>query len=157
MRETEEIHGIRTLASPAAGEVFPAGELDASFGGGRCGDGLAVGAGGLARLLYSIVPAAEICAPANGAVTAAESRFFRLRTGDGLEIQVSLSGDAEYFLRTGDIAATGKPVCRISREDFRRGRAGAAVTFCDSGRITELHVLAGIKRAGDVAAEYRLI
>lgn len=157
MQETESIYGVRTLVSPAAGEVFPARELDTSVGGERYGEGLAVGAGGLARLYYSIIPAAEICAPASGAVTAAESRWFRLRTGDGLELQVSLSGEAEYYLRTGDLAAAGKPVCRISREDFRRGRAGAVVTFCDSGRITELHVISGIKRAGTAAAEYRVL
>lgn len=134
------------------GQVFPSSLLSTSHG-----DGLAVSGSGIAGLYYRIVPAAEIVAPVNGAVTAAEERNFRLRTPDGLEITVSLSGSAEYFLTVGELAAAGEPVCRISREAFRKGVPGAAVTFCDSGKITELHVHSGIKRAGDIAAEYKLL
>ncbi len=144
---------VRRLYAPAAGEVLPSGTLNAGEGE-RYGEGFAVCAEGVMRLYYRLVPAVEICAPADGAVILTESRGFRLRMSDGLELQVNLPGDAEYFLRPGDMAPAGEPVCRISREDFCRGRTGAAVTFCDSGRVTELHIFPGIKRTGSLAAEY---
>lgn len=147
---------MRTLLCPAAGVVFPARELENAEGGKHFGEGLAVGAGGLAGLYYRLVPAAEILSPADGAVTAAESDRFRLRTGDGLELLITLSGEAEYYIAAGALASAGQPVCRISREEFSRGRAGAVVTFCDSGRITELHVHSGLRLAGKPAAEYRV-
>lgn len=147
---------MRTLLCPATGVVFPARELEAAGGAKHFGEGFAVGAGGLVGVYYRLVPAAEILSPADGAVTAAESGWFRLRTGDGLELLVSLSGEAEYFIAAGALAAAGQPVCRISREDFSRGRAGAVVTFCDSSKITELHVHSGLKLAGKPAAEYKI-
>ena len=92
--------------------------------------------------------------PADGAVTAAENATFRLRTGDGLELEVLLPCGAEYFVQTGDMARAGEPVCRISSEELRREKAVVKVQFTDSSRMTELHVLAGQKRAGAPAAEY---
>ena len=77
-----------------------------------------------------------------------------LRTGDGLELEVLLPCGAEYFVQTGDMARAGEPVCRISSEELRREKAVVKVQFTDSSRVTELHVLAGQKRAGAPAAEY---
>lgn len=145
----------RRLLSPAAGRIFPARELDTADGGGiRFGEGFAVSAEGISRLYYRLAPAAEIAAPVSGVLTSVESGGFRLRTGDGTEIQVNTSGEGEYFLRVGELVRAGEPVCRISREAFTRGRAGAVVTFGDSTRITELHIFSGIKRSGELAAEY---
>lgn len=148
---------VRRLYTPAAGEVFPASVLnsgEAAEKSGRMGEGFAVGAAGIFRLYYRLVPAVEICAPADCAVIAAEERSFRVRMGDGLELDVALPGAAEFLLSPGDMAPAGEPVCRISREDFCRGRAGTVVTFCDSSRVTELHTLPGLKRTGALAAEY---
>lgn len=61
---------------------------------------------------------------------------------------------AEYFVQTGDMTRAGEPVCRISSEELRREKAVVKVQFTDSSRMTELHVLAGSKRAGAPAAEY---
>ena len=148
---------LHRLYSPALGEVFPASVLNSgepSAGSQRVGEGFAVGAEGIMRLYYKLVPAVEICAPADCAVISAESRGFRVRMGDGLELEVTRAGAAEYYLSPGDMAPAGEPVCRISREDFCRGRAGAVVTFCESIRVTELHIYPGIKRPGSLAAEY---
>ena len=72
--------------------------------------------------------------PADGAVTAAENDAFRLRTGDGLELEVLLPCGAEYFVQTGDMARAGEPVCRISSEELRREKAVVKVQFTDSSR-----------------------
>lgn len=147
---------VRRLYSPAAGEVFPASELNSGEDGAqrRFGEGFAVAAVGFMRLYYRIIPAVEICAPADCAVIETLPRSFRVRMGDGLELDIALPGEGEYFLRAGDMAPAGEPVCRVSREDFLRGRAGIAVTFRDSSRVTELHIFPGTKRAGTLAAEY---
>ncbi len=147
---------VRRLYSPAAGEVFPSSVLNSGEEGEarRFGEGFAVSAGGLLRLYYRLVPAVEIRAPADCALIETLPRSFRVRMGDGLELEISLPGDGEYFLRAGDIASAGAPVCRVSREDFCRGRAGVTVTFCDSARVTELHIFPGLKCAGALAAEY---
>ncbi len=146
----------RRLCSPAVGEVFPASVLNFGDEGRsrKYGEGFAVSAGGLLRLYYRLVPAVEIRAPADCTVIETLPRSFRVRMGDGLELEISLPGDGEYFLRAGDIAPVGAPVCRVSREDFCRGRAGVTVTFCDSARVTELHIFPGLKCAGALAAEY---
>lgn len=147
---------VRRLYSPAAGNVFTTVELNSGEErkNSRCGEGFAVGAEGVFRLYYRLTPAVEIRSPADGALISAEKCGFRLRMGDGLELDVKLPGTAEYFLGTGGLAPAGEPVCRLSREDFCRGRAGVVVTFADSRRITELHTFPGMKRAGSVAAEY---
>ena len=145
---------IRRLYSPAKGEVFPSSALNSGEMSERFAEGFAVGAGRFMRLYYRLLPAVEICSPADCAVISADSSGFRLRMGVGLELMVLLSGEPEYFLSPGDMAPPGELVCRISREDFCRGRAGAVVTFCDSSRVTELHVFPGVKRAGALAAEY---
>lgn len=145
---------VRRLYSPAAGEVFPASELNSGEDGERFGEGFAVAAVGVMRLYYRIVPAVEICAPADCALIGVFPRSFRVRMGDGLELDIALPGEGEYLLQAGDMAPAGEPVCRVAREDFLRGRAGVAVTFCDSARVTELHIIPGTKRAGAPAAEY---
>lgn len=145
---------VRRLYSPAAGVVHSLSELNSGeFKQG--GEGFAVCAEGfIMRTYYRLVPAVEVCSPVDGALIRALPGEFRLRTGDGLEIAVRLPGDAEYFLETGYMAPAGEPVCRISREDFCRESSGIIVDFCDVGRITELHVIAGAKRSGEPAAEY---
>ncbi len=145
---------LRRLYSPAAGVVRSLSELNSGeFKQG--GEGFAVCVEGIImRTYYRLVPAVEVCSPVDGALIEASPMGFRLRTGDGLEIAVRLPGDAEYFLETGYMAPAGEPVCRISRKDFCRESAGVIVDFCDIGRITELHVLSGVKRSGDQAAEY---
>jgi len=145
---------VRKLYSPVHGAVSSLCELNT--GGERHrGEGFAVSARSFpARLYYRLAPAAEVLSPADGAVTAAENDAFRLRTGDGLELEVLLPCGAEYFVQTGDMARAGEPVCRISSEELRREKAVVKVQFTDSSRVTELHVLAGQKRAGAPAAEY---
>ena len=132
---------VRKLYSPVHGAVSSLCELNT--GGERHrGEGFAVSARSFpAQLYYRLAPAAEVLSPADGAVTAAENDAFRLGTG-------------EFFVQTGDMARAGEPVCRISSEELRREKAVVKVQFTDSSRMTELHVLAGQKRAGAPAAEY---
>lgn len=134
---------VRKLYSPVHGAVSSLCELNT--GGERHrGEGFAVSARSFpARLYYRLAPAAEVLSPADGAVTAAENDAFRLRTGDGLELEVLLPCGAEYFVQTGDMARAGEPVCRISSEELRREKSVVKVQFTDSSRMTELHVLAG--------------
>ena len=138
---------VRKLYSPVHGAVSSLCELNT--GGERHrGEGFAVSARSFpAQLYYRLIPAAEVLSPADGAVTAAENDAF-------LELEVLLPCGAEYFVQTGDMARAGEPVCRISSEELRREKAVVKVQFTDSSRMTELHVLAGQKRAGATAAEY---
>lgn len=101
---------VRKLYSPVHGAVSSLCELNT--GGERHrGEGFAVSARSFpARLYYRLAPAAEVLAPADGAVTAAENATFRLRTGDGLELEVLLPCGAEYFVQTGDMTRAGEPV-----------------------------------------------
>lgn len=148
------IKEVRNLYSPAHGDVLPLSGLNTG-GGHVSGEGFAVRAESLlVRLRYKFLPAAEVRAPADGAVTAADDRSFRLRTGDGLEIEVLLPGEGEFFMQTGDMARAGEPVCRISCGDLRESQTGVMVRFRDCDRLTELHVFAGVRRAGAAAAEY---
>jgi len=158
--QQNEYRECRRLLSPAAGQVFPMRELRLSEDSERMsGEGFAVAAaGGIRGMLFRAAPAVEICAPADGAVTAVfeDSRGFRLRTGDGLTLVVELPEPAEFYISTGDLAAAGEPVCRVSQEGFRRGSAGAMVRFEDPERITEFHVTSGVKRSGKPAAQYSI-
>lgn len=145
---------VRKLYSPVYGNVLSLSGLNT--GGEHIrGEGFAVTAeSAVVRLWYRFLPAAKICAPADGAVIAVDERSFRLRTGDGLEIETLLPGEGEFFVQCGDVVRAGEQVCRISREDFCENRTGVMVRFRESERLTELHVFAGMKRAGMPAAEY---
>lgn len=148
---------VRRLYSPAAGMVYSLRELSTGEHGGALSgaEGFAVGAQGLLmRAYYRLLPAVDILSPADGALVAADEGGFRLRTGDGTEILVTLPGGAEYFLEAGQLARAGEQVCRVSRDDFAAGKAGVAVCFCDSSQVTELNVLTGARRAAAPAAEY---
>lgn len=150
----------RRLLSPAAGRIIPIHELVSGENSRRySGEGFSVSAAeGIMGFLFGTMPAVEICAPTSGAIIAEDEDgcWFKLRTGDGLELSVELSAPAEFFKQPGDLARTGECVCRISQEDFRSAPAGVIVTFPDSSRITELHVISGIKRSGKPAAEYKI-
>lgn len=89
-REVASMREVRKLYSPVHGAVSSLCELNT--GGERHrGEGFAVSARSFpARLYYRLIPAAEVLSPADGAVTAAENDAFRLRTGDGLELEVLL-------------------------------------------------------------------
>lgn len=158
--QQNEYEECRRLLSPAAGQVLPMRELRLSEHSERLsGEGFAVAAaGGIRGMLFRAAPAVEICAPADGAVTAVleDSRGFRLRTGDGLTLVVELPEPAEFYIGTGDLAAAGEPVCRVSQDGFRRSMAGALVRFEDPERITEFHVNPGVTRSGKTAANYSI-
>ena len=143
---------VRRLYSPVHGIVSSLCELN--IGEERGCEGFAVSVQSFARMYYRLIPATEVASPADGAVTAAGGDRFRLRTGDGLELEVVLPCSAEYLLQTGDMARAGEPVCRVPCEELCREKAVVRVQFADSSRMTELHVLAGLKRAGSPAAEY---
>ena len=148
------VREVRSLYSPVHGKVSSLSELN--IGGERHrGEGFAVSARSFpARLIYRLIPAAEIISPTDGAVTAVENSLFRLRTGDGMELEVILPCDAEYMFRVGDMVRAAETVCRVSSEELCREKAVVKVRFADSSRVTELHVFAGLKRAGKPAAEY---
>ncbi|MGN1340196.1 MAG: hypothetical protein ACI4WS_07880 [Oscillospiraceae bacterium] len=155
-----EIYGERRLLCPAAGRVLPLQEL---YGGENprrySGEGFAVSAaGGFAGFLLGRLPAAEIHAPADGAVISVreDNTGFTLRTGDCLALAVELCAPAEFLKQVGDMARAGECVCRMSQEQFRSAPA-VVVTFPDSGRITELHVHSGVRFAGQTAVEYRIL
>lgn len=145
---------VRKLISPVYGDVLPLSGLNT--GGEHIrGEGFVVRAGSaMMRLRYRFLPAADICAPTDGAVTAVSERSFRLRSGDGLEIEVLLPGDGEFYVQTGDMTRSGEEVCRISSGDLCESGMGVMVRFRDSDRLTEFHVFSGVKRAGAAAAEY---
>lgn len=158
MQDIEQYYEERELLNPMAGRVIPLHELVSGENPRRhSGEGFAVSAaGGIMGFLFGAAPAVNIHAPAAGAITAAGESMFRLRTGDGLELSVELCAPAEFFKETGELAAAGECVCRISQEEFRAAATGAVVTFSDSSRITELHVISGRIPAGKPAAEYKL-
>ena len=149
---------IHILRAPAAGEVVSLGVLNMGehrLNSARRGTlGFAVRASGIWRTYYRLLPALEIFPPADGAVTAVGAGSFRLRQGNGLELEITLPGEAEYFIRLGELARVGEPVCRIDPGAFAQDSAGVTVSFCNGARVTELHVFAGAARRGSVAAEY---
>lgn len=153
-----EIYELRVLLSPAAGVVVPlqglsGEEVTSHFRG----EGFALTApDGLRGFLQRAVPAVEVRAPADGAVTSAREDGFRLRTGDGLELEVLLCAPGEIFVRPGEVIMAGECCAWLSREDFCASPAGIIVRFPESSGVSELHVLGGAKKPGRPAAEYRL-
>ncbi len=153
-----EIYELRVLLSPAAGVVVPLQELSGEDGGVRFhGEGFALTAPeGLRGFLQRAVPAVEVRSPADGAVTSVGEDSFRLRTGDGLELEVLLCAPGEMFVRAGEVIMAGECCARLSREDFCASPAGIVVRFPESSGVSELHVLGGMKKPGRASAEYRL-
>lgn len=152
-----EIYELRVLLSPAAGVIVPLQEVSGGESGRLHGEGFVLTApDGLRGFLQRAVPVVEIRAPADGAVISVGEDNFRLRTGDGLELEVLLCAAGELFVRTGEVIMSGECCGRISREDFCASPAGIIVRFPESSGVSELHVLGGFKKPVRPAAEYRL-
>lgn len=152
-----EIYELRVLLSPAAGVVAPLQGIIPEDAQRFRGEGFALTAPeGLRGFVQRAVPAVEVRAPADGAVISAGEDRFRLRTGDGLELEVLLCAPGEIYVRTGEVIMAGECCARLSREDFCASPAGIVVRFPESSGVSELHVLGGMKKPARPAAEYRL-
>lgn len=101
----------------------------------------------------------RILSPADGVITAAECSHITLRTGDGILITVLTEAGTEPICTVGAKVNGGGLLCTIPRKQLlQNGMEGAvAVLFPDTGNITELHVISGIRKAGYRTAFYRIL
>lgn len=149
---------IRILQAPASGNIVPlqslcCGENPDMFRG----EGFAVTVpDGLLRFLTGFSAEIKLRSPADGAVTAVGRDFFRIRTGDGLELETVLCSDAEFFVRSGEVIMAGECFGKISTQDFFGSAAGIIVRFCESNAVSELHIYSGQKIIREPAAEYKI-
>lgn len=166
--------GARTLRCTADGRVIPLNELrDGVYSHRLKGDGFAVrlrkrGAqpqgsslgASLKRLLWQLVQPSEyveIVAPTDGVVTSLADGL-SLRTGDGVSVTVFTEVETEFLPQVGEKVQRGSTICVAAREELQGSTLGGAIAvlFTQPQQITELHVSAGKRRAGDRAAFYRI-
>lgn len=166
--------GARTLRCTADGRVIPLNELcDGVYSHRLKGDGFAVrlrkrgtepqgdsfGAS-LKRLLWQLIQPSEyveIVAPTDGVVTSLADGL-SLRTGDGVSVTVFTEAETGFLPQVGEKVRRGSTICVATREELQGSALGGAIAvlFTQPQQITELHISAGKRRAGDRAAFYRI-
>ncbi len=149
----------RTLRSVTDGRVIPLAQLNAADARRYGSSGFAVlqlfGAGAFfERLLPSEV---SIHAPVDGVVTAVGEELV-IRTGDGISVAVTIGVSDGCMCRVGGKVRAGEIVWMLPRERLLGNGSGGVVTvgFPDLVRVTELHIISGIRRAGQTVAYYKL-
>ena len=155
-----ELHKVkRTLRCVAGGRVIPLAQLTGA--NQRC-----YGSSGFAVLpplwegtfIEWFMPhEVSVHAPADSVVISiGEEMMFR--TGDGISIVVAPGVSFGCMCKVGEKVRAGELVCMIPRERlYTNGSNGAIiVALPDLSRVTELHVVSGVRKAGREAAFYKL-
>ncbi len=149
----------RTLRCVTNGRVIPLAQLNATAARRYGSSGFAVlqlfGAGTFfERLLPREV---SIHSPVDGVVTAVGEELV-IRTGDGISVAVTIGVSDGCMCRVGGKVRAGEIVWILPRERLLGNGSGGVVTvgFPDLARVTELHVFSGMRKAGQIAAYYKL-
>lgn len=164
----------RALRCVADGKIISLGELhDGVFSRRLKGDGYAVRvrryraapsdnntASYVKKWFIRLVAPPEqvhIVSPADGIVTEC-SEAFSIRNADGINITVFAESDIRYVCDIGDRVRRGQLIAIADRQQLCDNplHGAIAVLFTSPQQITELHVAAGRRRAGERAAFYRV-
>lgn len=99
----------------------------------------------------------NIVSPADGIVTEC-SDVFSIRSADGISITVFAETAISFVCEVGDRVHRGQLIATAERQQIcdNRLHGAIAVLFTSPQQITELHVAAGRRRAGERAAFYRV-
>ena len=149
----------RTLGCVTYGRVIPLAQLSGVTSRRYGSSGFAVLPPFRAGAFFERLLPREVSihAPVDGVVTDSGDELI-FRTGDGISVAVTLGVTEGCMCRVGGKVRAGEMVWMLPRERLLGNGSGGIITvgFPDLDRVTELHIIAGVRRAGQSAAFYKL-